>query len=119
MRGLQWTVLALALMGAGGVQATPAAVTVDARGVEISQAAYPGTIRLELDATNLGQRVFSVRQTVPVSAGERRFHYPAWLPGNHSPTGQIEKLAAPYVTEAINAQQIVGDQWLAAKGSQA
>lgn len=33
--------------------------------------------------------------------------------------GQIEKLAAPYVTEAINAQQIVGDQWLAAKGSQA
>ncbi len=104
MRRLQWTVLALALMGAGGVQATPAAVTVDARGVEISQSAYPGTIRLEIDATNLGQRVFSVRQTVPVSAGERRFHYPAWLPGNHSPTGQIEKLAGLVIS--ANGQRL-------------
>nr|WP_259394558.1 peptidase M61 [Stenotrophomonas koreensis] len=78
--------------------ATPAPVTVDARGVEISSAAYPGTISLEIDATNLGQRVFGVRQRVPVSAGERRFHYPAWLPGNHSPTGQIEKLAGLVIT---------------------
>lgn len=93
MRGVRWTVLAVALMTAGGAVATPPPVTVDARGVEISSAAYPGTIKLEIDATNLGQRVFAVRQTVPVSAGERRFHYPAWLPGNHSPTGQIEKLA--------------------------
>lgn len=93
MRGVRWTVLAVALMTAGGAVATPAPVLVDARGVEVSQAAYPGTITLEIDATNLGQRVFTVRQKVPVSAGERRFHYPAWLPGNHSPTGQIEKLA--------------------------
>lgn len=33
--------------------------------------------------------------------------------------GQVEKMAAPQVTEAINAQQVVGDQWLAAKGTQA
>ena len=30
---------------------------------------------------------------VQKQAGLQRFHYPAWLPGNHSPTGQIEKLA--------------------------
>ncbi len=87
-------VLGLALMAAMGLaNAAPDVPDVDARGVKISEAAYPGTIRLEVDATDLGQRVFKVRQTVPVQAGLQRFHYPAWLPGNHSPTGQIEKLA--------------------------
>ncbi len=87
-------VLGLALMAAMGLaNAAPDVPDVDARGVKISDAAYPGTIRLEVDATDLGQRVFKVRQTVPVQAGLQRFHYPAWLPGNHSPTGQIEKLA--------------------------
>ena len=53
----------------------------------------PGTIRLEVDATDLGQRVFKVRQTVPVRPGLQRVHYPAWLPGNHAASGAIEKLA--------------------------
>lgn len=98
MRAMRWTVLAVALMTAAGAMATPVPVTVDARGVAISRAAYPGTISLQIDATNISQRVFGVRQKVPVSAGERRFHYPAWLPGNHSPTGQIEKLAGLVIT---------------------
>ncbi|MEG1679658.1 MAG: peptidase M61, partial [Stenotrophomonas sp.] len=87
-------VLGLALMAAMGLaNAAPEVADVDARGVKISEAAYPGTIRLEVDATDLGQRVFKVRQTVPVQPGLQRFHYPAWLPGSHSPSGQIEKLA--------------------------
>lgn len=87
-------VLGLALMAAMGLaNAAPAVADVDARGVKISEAAYPGTIRLEVDATDLGQRMFKVRQTVPVQPGLQRFHYPAWLPGSHSPSGQIEKLA--------------------------
>lgn len=87
-------VLGLALMAAMGLaNAAPAVADVDARGVKISEAAYPGTIRLEVDATDLGQRVFKVGQTVPVQPGLQRFHYPAWLPGSHSPSGQIEKLA--------------------------
>lgn len=87
-------VLGLALMAAMGLaNAAPAVADVDARGVKISETAYPGTIRLEVDATDLGQRVFKVRQTVPVQPGLQRFHYPAWLPGSHSPSGQIEKLA--------------------------
>lgn len=91
--------LGLALMAAMGMaHAAPDVPDVDARGVKISQAAYPGTIRLDVDATDLGQRVFKIRQTVPVQAGLLRFHYPAWLPGNHSPTGQIEKLAGLVVT---------------------
>ena len=101
-------VLGVALMAAMGLAcASPQVADVDARGVTISEAAYPGTIRLEVDATDLGQRVFKVRQTVPVQPGLQRFHYPAWLPGSHSPTGQIEKLAGLVIN--ANGQRL---QWL-------
>ena len=101
-------VLGVALMAAMGLAcASPQVADVDARGVTISEAAYPGTIRLEVDATDLGQRVFKVRQTVPVQPGLQRFHYPAWLPGSHSPTGQIEKLAGLVIN--ANGQRL---QWV-------
>ncbi|KRG66659.1 peptidase M61 [Stenotrophomonas terrae] len=101
-------VLGVALMAAMGLAyASPQVADVDARGVKISEAAYPGTIRLEVDATDLGQRVFKVRQTVPVQPGLLRFHYPAWLPGSHSPTGQIEKLAGLVIN--ANGQRL---QWV-------
>lgn len=101
-------VLGVALMAAMGLAyASPQVADVDARGVKISEAAYPGTIRLEIDATDLGQRVFKVRQTVPVQQGLQRFHYPAWLPGSHSPTGQIEKLAGLVIN--ANGQRL---QWV-------
>ena len=29
----------------------------------------PGTMRVEVDATNLSQRIFSIKQTIPVQAG--------------------------------------------------
>ena len=55
---------------------------------------YPGTIRLAVDATDLDRRIFTVRETIPVRAGEPLvLLYPQWLPGNHSPTGRVEKLA--------------------------
>ncbi len=101
-------VLGVALMAAMGLAyASPQVADVDARGVKISEAAYLGTIRLEIDATDLGQRVFKVRQTVPVQPGLQRFHYPAWLPGSHSPTGQIEKLAGLVIN--ANGQRL---QWV-------
>ena len=53
----------------------------------------PGTIRLEVDATNLDQRIFRVRETIPVQAGELTLLYPQWLPGKHSPRGPIDKIA--------------------------
>ena len=55
---------------------------------------YPGTIKLAIDATDTRRGIFSVSETVPVArAGHMVLLYPKWLPGNHSPTGQIEKLA--------------------------
>ncbi len=99
MRAFHPAVLGMALLAAmGPANAAPDVPDTDARGVRISEAAYPGTIKLEVDATDLGQRVFRIRQTVPVAAGLQRFHYPAWLPGNHAASGAIEKLAGLVIT---------------------
>jgi len=60
---------------------------------------YPGTIRLSVDATDLPHGIFSVRETIPVAGpGPITLLYPKWLPGNHSPTGPIDKLAGLTIT---------------------
>ena len=60
----------------------------------------PGTIRIAVDATDLSQRMFKVRETIPVAAGDLTLLYPQWLPGNHSPSGPIDKLAGLRITVA-------------------
>jgi len=55
--------------------------------------AYPGTLQLRVDATDLDHRIFRVRQSVPVQAGPLTLLYPQWVPGGHSPRGPIDKLA--------------------------
>ncbi len=55
---------------------------------------YAGTIHLMVDATDLERHIFSIRETIPVRGGESIvLLYPQWLPGNHSPTGRVDKLA--------------------------
>src|SRR5438094_4570750 len=55
---------------------------------------YPGTIRLTVDATDIDRHIFIVRESIPVRGGDSLvLFYPQWLPGNHSPTGRIDKLA--------------------------
>jgi predicted metalloprotease with PDZ domain len=57
-------------------------------------AAYPGTMMLKVDATDLNRRILRVEQTIPVAKpGPMVLLLPAWLPGNHAPRGQIEKIA--------------------------
>ncbi len=54
---------------------------------------YPGTIRLDVDATDIVRHIFRVHETIPVAAGSpATLLYPRWLPGNHSPSGRIEQL---------------------------
>lgn len=56
--------------------------------------AYPGTIQLTVDASDVTRAIFRVHEHVPVShAGDFVMLYPKWLPGNHSPSGQINKVA--------------------------
>jgi predicted metalloprotease with PDZ domain len=60
--------------------------------------AYPGTIKIAVDATDLSHRIFRVSQDMPVEPGPLSLHYPQWLPGNHSPSGPIDKLAGLIIT---------------------
>ena len=66
----------------------------------------PGAVRIEVDATNLAQRIMRVRQTIPVDAGKLTLLYPQWLPGNHAPRGPIDKIAG--LTFSANGQKL---QW--------
>jgi predicted metalloprotease with PDZ domain len=55
---------------------------------------FPGTIRLEVDATDVERRIFRVRETIPVSqGGPMTLLFPKWLPGYHSPQAPIELFA--------------------------
>lgn len=60
--------------------------------------AYPGTMTLTVDARDHDQGIFRVTQTIPVAptvatgAGHLTLLYPEWLPGNHAPRGEIEKV---------------------------
>ncbi|MEA3051697.1 MAG: hypothetical protein QOG72_600 [Sphingomonadales bacterium] len=55
---------------------------------------FPGTIRLRVDATDTERRILRVRETIPVpQAGDFVLLYPKWLPGSHSPSGRINKVA--------------------------
>jgi predicted metalloprotease with PDZ domain len=55
---------------------------------------YPGTMELDVDATDTERGIFRVKQTIPVARGGRTtLLYPKWLPGNHAPRGEIEKVA--------------------------
>lgn len=60
---------------------------------------YPGgTIGLSVSITDVVHRVIDVNETIPVQPGELTLLYPAWIPGNHSPTGPISEFAGLEVT---------------------
>jgi len=56
--------------------------------------AYPGTIALQVDARDVAQKVYRVRETIPVAGpGPLTLLYPRWIPGNHGPSGPIISVA--------------------------
>ncbi|MGN7727168.1 M61 family metallopeptidase [Luteimonas sp. 22616] len=66
--------------------------------------AYPGTVTIDVDATDTAQRIFRVKQTMPVQAGPLTLLFPAWLPGNHAASGPIDKIAGLEIT--ANGQRL-------------
>jgi predicted metalloprotease with PDZ domain len=46
----------------------------------------------------VAHRIFRVHEVIPAQPGPLTLLYPQWLPGNHSPTGPIDKLAGLVVT---------------------
>ncbi len=54
---------------------------------------YQGTLKINVDATDIAHRIFRVHEVIPAAPGPLTLLYPEWIPGNHSPTGPISKLA--------------------------
>lgn len=58
--------------------------------------AYPaGTLKLEVDATDVERRIFNIRQSIPIVAGggQMTLLYPQWVPGGHSPRNALFDMA--------------------------
>src|SRR4051794_4060787 len=55
--------------------------------------AYPGTIRLTVDVSDVTRGIFRIHEHVPVAAaGDLVMLYPKWIPGGHTPRGEINKI---------------------------
>jgi predicted metalloprotease with PDZ domain len=50
---------------------------------------YPGIIELQVNASNVGQRIFEVHERIPVKAGKLTLLYPQWRLGAHAPAGYL------------------------------
>jgi predicted metalloprotease with PDZ domain len=71
--------------------------------------AYVGPIQAEIDISNVVDRVAHVREQIPVepNAKELVLLYPQWIPGNHSPTGPISRLAG--IVTSVDGRRV---QWV-------
>ena len=57
-------------------------------------------IKLSVDATEAPRKLFRATETIPAKPGPLTLYYPAWLPGEHGPTGPIINLAGMRFTSA-------------------
>jgi len=56
--------------------------------------AYPGLLKVQVDARDVDHHIFRVHETIPVTkAGPMTILYPQWLPGNHAPNGALKNVA--------------------------
>ncbi len=87
--------LCLALAAPALAQPQPTAAPLPPAIPTPRDAAYPGTLTLAVDATDLTRRIMAVHETVPVAPGttDLVLLYPEWVPGNHGPTGPLALLA--------------------------
>ncbi|MDB5495350.1 MAG: putative protease with the C-terminal domain, partial [Phenylobacterium sp.] len=67
--------------------------------------AYPGTLKLDVDATDLERRIFRIHETIPVTGpGPMTLLYPEWIPGGHSPRNALYGVAG--LTIRANGQVV-------------
>jgi predicted metalloprotease with PDZ domain len=84
----------LAALPASAQNSAPQPVPIVSTIPAVRDVDYPGTMRLEVDVTDLAQGIWQVRQTIPVAAaGRMTLLFPQWIPGNHAPRGELDKLA--------------------------
>lgn len=91
---------------AQGARSAPVALPIAPSVPDAVDTPYPGTIRIDIDATDLAHRVFRTKQVIPVAPGATSLTllYPEWLPGHHGPDGTIDALNG--IKFFVNGQQV-------------
>lgn len=85
---------------ANSAPAAPAAIPATPAPRDV---AWPGTITLAVDASDVTRGIFQVTETIPVSTtGALTLLYPEWIPGHHAPRGNISKLAGLRISSGGN-----------------
>lgn len=107
---MKQTVMAIAICGAAAsfaAAATSPGPNPTASAVPIAapkDLAYPGEIRLAVDASDLDRRIVHVHETLSGVNADTVLLYPKWLPGTHAPEGPIDRFAGLRIT--ANGTQI-------------
>jgi predicted metalloprotease with PDZ domain len=67
-----------------------------------SAASYAQPMQLEVDASNVAQRIFQVKQTIALANYAKNnqitLYFPKWIPGEHGPSGPLFNLAGLLLT---------------------
>src|ERR1044071_3694647 len=50
-------------------------------------------VTLAVDATAAPRKLFRASETIPAAPGPLTLYYPAWIPGEHGPTGPVINLS--------------------------
>jgi len=54
---------------------------------------YPGTLQLTVDASDVTRGIFRIHERVPITgAGDLVMLHPKWVPGGHTPRGDIKNI---------------------------
>ena len=72
--------------------------------------AYPGVLKLYVDATDLERRIFRVRETIPLAgSGPVTILYPQWVPGGHSPRNALYNVSGLVFRSRVSELQLEAD----------
>ncbi len=71
---------------------TNAAPTSGTPIAEPTAARYPGTLKLDVDVTDIERKIHRAKLSIPVAPGPLTLLFPQWLPGNHAPNGNVNNL---------------------------
>src|SRR5450631_3283706 len=67
---------------------------------------YAGELTLTVDLTDPAQKIFRVRERIPVQAGAVTLYYPKWIPGEHSPSGPVDNVTGLIITADHGGQRV-------------
>jgi len=84
--------------GSANASPGPSSIAPAAHIVAPQDRAYPGEIRLAVNATDLERRIVHVHETLTGIGADTVLLYPKWLPGSHAPEGPIDRLAGIKIT---------------------